>query len=69
MNYRRPAYELGLAATDGRLLEIIGEMRANDYSFHRIAGELAVQYGFLVSSVTVKKWLDENQPSNEPSAA
>lgn len=55
---RSPMYEVGMTATDGHLLSIIADLRAEGMSYERIGQELAVRYGLIVSGVTVKTWHD-----------
>lgn len=53
-----------MTATDGRLVEILKELRAEGLSYGRITSELGIRYGLAVSQPTVKSWCDELEPLN-----
>lgn len=64
---RSPMYEVGMTATDGRLAEILHELRAENHSYEAIARILEERYGLTVSFATVKNWL-ERYPAEGPAA-
>lgn len=46
-------------AADGRLRDVLSELRAEGMSYERIATELAIRYGFFISGMSVQRWLTD----------
>lgn len=58
-----------MSATDGRLIEVLDELRAEGMSPDRITTELAARYGVFVTGPTIKAWCDRYLKDAAPEAS